>query len=260
MTSSLAGTRAGQARVDDEAVADFARRYGQPQLGPVIVVIPAYNEAATIGSVLAGIPARVCGHQVSTLVVVDGGDDDTATLADGHGALWCATPFNRGQGAALSLGYRVAVTHGGRWIVTIDADGQWDPAQTEVLVQPLIEGEADLVLGSRRLGRDDEPDLVRNTGVLVFSALISLLTRVRVTDSSSGFRAMTAAVASTVELTEPQYQAAELLIGALGRGFRLAERPITHHVRRVGTTRKGRNVVYGYQYTRVIVRTWLRER
>lgn len=264
VTPAVATNPAAWDRVDADAMAAFDRRYGPVALGPVVFIIPAYNEAATIAEVLHSVPSSVCGDPVSTLVVVDGGTADvvesTVAAATAQRALACATPLNRGQGAALHLGYRVAVAHGARWIVTIDADLQWDPAEADRLVQPLLDGDADLVLGSRRLGRDEEVDSVRNTGVRVFSVLVSALTRTRITDSSSGFRAMTAVVASTVELTEPQYQATELLIGALGKGFRVIERPVSHHVRPVGGTKKGSNLAYGYHYARVIVRTWLRER
>lgn len=246
------------ADTDDRALQDLARRYPGLQLAPVVVLIPAYNEGASIAAVIDAVPRKVCDLEVSTLVVVDGATDDTAQVARAHGAITCVADAKRGQGAALALGYRVAATRGARFVVTVDADGQYDPAETERLVRPLVEGQADLVLGSRRLGWAEVHDRLRHAGVYFFSAAVSLMTGAKVTDSSSGFRAMTIEVPTTVALSEPQYQAAELLIGALGAGFRVAERPVTMSARSAGMTKKGHNIPYAAHYARVVARTWAR--
>src|SRR5262249_24892453 len=161
------------------------------------------------------------------LVVVDGGDDGTAQVASGHGAYTCVTPVNRGQGAALRLGYHLARTRGSRFIVTTDADDQYDMAQLPVLLEPLLAGDADLVSGSGGLATNESPDLVRRAGTRAFAWLVSLLAGQRVTDTSFGFRGMRAEVTAAVTLAQPQYQSAELLLGAIRRGFRVTERPMT---------------------------------
>ena len=94
----------------------------------------------------------------------------------------------------------------------------------------------------------------------VFGALVRLLTRSRVTDTSSGFRAMRVEVTETVRQDQVQYQTSELLIGALAQGYRVVERPITMRKRMAGQSKKGHNVLYGMRYARVIVSTWARER
>lgn len=254
------GRPRGTDRVDDDARALFAAQYGHPDMGPIVVLVAAYNEGPSIGPVLARIPDQVLGRRVSGLVVVDGATDDTADVAMEQGKYTCVMHTNRGQGAALRLGYGLAVEHGAEYIVVVDADGQYDPAETEALVRPLVEAEADLVLGSRRLGHTDRDDLVRYAGVVFFGAVISGLTGCRITDSSSGFKALTAKVATSVELTEPQYQASEMLISALGRGFRVTEVPVTMRARTAGFTKKAPNLIFGLQYARVILKTWLRER
>ncbi|HZD66842.1 MAG TPA: glycosyltransferase family 2 protein [Acidimicrobiales bacterium] len=250
----------GDARIDDDAASAFDRSYGEPLLGPVVVLVPAYNEEGSIGEVLDAVPPTLADHHVSRLVVVDGSTDDTAAVADYHGAYVCVAATNRGQGAALRLGYRVAVSHGAQWVIVVDADGQYDPGEAERLLGPLVDGRGDLVLGSRRLGRAEVDDPVRYAGVLAFSALITALTGYRITDSSSGFKALTAKVASTVELTEPQYQAAELLLATVAAGFKVTEVPVTMRRRVTGRSKKAHNLAYGYHYARVIVRTWLRRR
>jgi hypothetical protein len=93
-----------------------------------------------------------------------------------------------------------------------------------------------------------------------FAGLVRLLTRVRVTDTSTGLRAMKVEVTATVRQEQVQYQTSELLIGAICQGYRVAERPIVHHKRTSGESKKGRNLLYGFRYARVVVGTWWRER
>jgi glycosyltransferase involved in cell wall biosynthesis len=245
---------------DEKALAEFTERYGEPRLPEVTVLIAAYNEADTIGPVLSSVPAECLGLSVAPLVVVDGATDATAEVARAHGAYTCAVPVNRGQGAALRLGYHVARAGGARYIVTTDADGQYDMAELPILLRPLIDGEADFVTGSRRLGANESTDRVRRLGTRVFAGLVSLLGRQRVTDTSFGFRAMRAEVTGAVRLTQPQYQSSELLVGLLCRGYRVVERPMTMRRRAGGKTKKGNNFVYGLRYARVVLSTWLRER
>ena len=139
--------------VDSAASREFADRYGEPALGPVCVVIAAYREAATLGSVLDAMPATADGLSLAILVVDDGSDDGTAEVAEAHGAFACRPVVNRGQGAALRLGYRLAAEYGADYVVTTDADGQYDANEISALLAPILGGRADFVSGSRRLGR-----------------------------------------------------------------------------------------------------------
>lgn len=248
--------------VDDAAVEAFIAEYGSPELvvPPVAIVIAAYNEEVGIGEVLDGLPASVCGLDTATIVVVDGSSDDTAAVARKHGALVCDVPVNRGQGAALRLGYRLARTGGASYVVTTDADGQYDPAEIGHLLRPVVDGEADFVTGSRRLGREETDDAFRSLGVRVFAWLVSWLTGQRITDTSFGMRAMRAEVTAAVELRQPQYQSSELLIGVIARGYRVVERPASMLRRTAGDSKKGNNLLYGARYARVVLGTWWRER
>src|SRR5690606_35960816 len=245
--------------VDAEAVADFRQRYGDNPLTPLVVVIAAYNEAQGIGAVLRGMPTHVGDVPVSTLVVVDGATDDTAAVAHEAGAYVCVASRNRGQGAALRLGYHLAGESGARYIVTTDADGQYDNNEMPLLVKPLLDDTADFVTGSRRLGSYQHDSAIRWLGVRVFSWIASLLTPRRITDTSFGFRAMKAELAMSVTLREPQYQSSELLLGVMARGARVLEVPMTMRLRNNGTSKKGRSIKYGANYARVMFWTWLRE-
>jgi glycosyltransferase involved in cell wall biosynthesis len=193
-------------------------------------------------------------------VVSDGSKDKTVEEARTEGALVCDVPVNRGQGAALRLGYRLAREGGSDYIVTTDADGQYNPAEMERVLAPVVAGEADFVTGSRKLGSQETNDLVRRLGTWVFAVTISVLTRQRITDSSFGLRAMRAEVTGAVRLEQPQYQSSELLIAVLAHGFRVVEVPATIHKRKVGESKKGHNAIYGLKFASVVVGTWWRER
>jgi hypothetical protein len=245
--------------VDRQALDDFRDEHGDPTFAPVVVLIAAYQEENGIAAVLRSIPRSCAGLPVDTLVVVDGGNDATAKVAATEGVYVCDAEINRGQGAALRLGYRVAAAGGARYIVTTDADGQYDATELPALLAPILADEADFVTGSRRLGREQADSRVRWLGVRVFAALASALTRQRISDTSFGFRAMRAELVATLPLREPQYQASELLLSVIARGARVAEVPMTMRVRDHGASKKGPNLAYGANYARVMLGTWWRE-
>jgi glycosyltransferase involved in cell wall biosynthesis len=260
--------------VDDAAMAAFAATYGAEagQLPPIAIVIAAYNEEGSIGPVVKELPPQVCGLATVAVVVADGCKDDTVAEGRDAGALVCDVPVNRGQGAALRLGYRIAREGGAAYIVTTDADGQYNPAEIERVLAPVINGEADFVTGSRRLGSQETNDAIRRAGSWFFASTLSLLTGQRISDTTFGLRAMRSQVTGAVSLEQPQYQSSELLIGVITHGYKVAEVPATIHKRRVGESKKGHNplyhlhipgvnnLFYGIRFARVIYGTWWRER
>jgi glycosyltransferase involved in cell wall biosynthesis len=234
-----------------------------PGLGaPLAIVIPAYNEAPSVAEVVHEIPREAAGLQTEVIVVVDGSSDATAERAAEAGALVCDVPVNRGQGAALKLGYWLARARGCQVIATIDADGQYEPDELGRVVEPILAGRADFVSGSRRLGSELTTDPVRHLGVLVFGAIFSLIVKHRITDPACGVRAMTPDLTAAVTLEQPQYQASELMISAALNGFRLAEVPTTMRDRgsHAGHTKKDGNFRYGVRFARAALHTWRRDR
>jgi len=260
--------------VDDAALKAFVDGYGDraTQLAPVAIVIAAYDEEGAIGPVIEALPGEVCGLATVPIVVADGCADGTAAEAQAAGAMVCDVPVNRGQGAALRLGYRLAREGGAGYIVTTDADGQYNPAEIERVLAPVVAGEADFVTGSRRLGSQETKDVIRRAGVRFFAGTISMLTGQKISDTTFGLRAMRAEVTGTVQLEQPQYQASELLIGVITHGYKMAEVPATIQRRRVGASKKGQNPLYqlhipgvnnffyGLRFARVAYGTWWRER
>jgi glycosyltransferase involved in cell wall biosynthesis len=260
--------------VDDDVLKALTDAYGERvrRLPPVAIVIAAYNEEGAIGPVITALPAELCGLATATIVVADGCADRTAAEAAEAGAMVADVPVNRGQGAALRLGYRIAREGGAAYIVTTDADGQYNPAEMATVLAPVVAGEADFVTGSRRLGSQETKDMIRRAGVRFFAGTISLLTGQKISDTTFGLRAMRAEVTGAVLLAQPQYQASELLIGVITHGYKVAEVPATIHRRRVGESKKGQNplykmhipgvnnLFYGMRFARVAYGTWWRER
>jgi glycosyltransferase involved in cell wall biosynthesis len=242
------------------ALERFREAHPGLRFAPVVAVIAALDEQDGVGQVIDDVPPNACGLDIVTLVIDDGSTDRTAEVARAHGAYVASFETNLGHGVALRLGYQLAREHGAKYIVTLDADGQWNPVELPGVLQPVVDGEADFVIGSRVLGAHETDDAFRQAGVHVFAWLVRLLTHTKVTDTSSGFRAMRAEVTATVRQTQVQYQTSELLIGAIFQGYRIAERPIVMRKRNAGVSKKGPNALYGFRYCRVILRTWWRER
>jgi len=257
------GLSADDLAIDDATVADFVARHGAPTFEPVTIVIPSYGEAANIEKVLSEIPEEILGMGTSAVVVVDGRHPDeaegaSAARVEGSGQFVAVAPVNRGQGAALRVAYRLAREGGARFIVSLDADGQYDAAEIPRLLEPILAGEADFVSGSRRLGSTEHYDAIRNVGVDVYAVVISVLTRHKITDPANGLRAMRAELTADVPLTEPQYQASELEVGAIMRGWRVTERANTMRRRGSGKSKKQHNIFYALQFGRVVTKTWWR--
>ncbi len=243
----------------EEARRAFDAGRGSEPFCDLVIVIAALNEADNLPDVLTEIPSVISGIGVDVLVVDDGSEDATADMARRHGASVLRLARNCGHGVALRAGYRAAWEHGARYIATLDADGQWDPADLPEMVRMVVSEQADLVIGSRALGDTEDTDSFRTLGVSVFSALARALTGATVTDTSSGLRVMTPELLQGVPQTQPQYQTSELLIGAAMAGYRIAEVPTVMRQRLSGASKKGRNLAYGLRYARVMISTWWRE-
>jgi glycosyltransferase involved in cell wall biosynthesis len=154
-----------------------------------LAIVPAYNEEASIGGVIDEI--RALEPVFDVVVVDDGSVDRTASVASEHGAQVLRLPFNLGIGGAMQTGYRFALEQGYDLAVQIDGDGQHDPRELPKILEPVLEGRADLVVGSR-FGRDGEfrSSPVRRIGIRLFAGVVSAVVGQRVTDTTSGFRAV----------------------------------------------------------------------
>jgi glycosyltransferase involved in cell wall biosynthesis len=249
------------------AVAQATERFDADYPGfkpeETVASICAYEEEGNIGDVLAKMPPTLDGQSYTTLVVVDGGEDKTAEIARSFPDVKVIEfPVNLGHGVALQVTYRYCIDNGVKYVVTLDADGQNDPAEIPQILAPLLADQADFVVASRRLGEDKTSDLVRKAGVHFFSFVMNRMTGANLTDTSTGYRGLRVTMLADVidRLTQEQYQTAELLITCLKRGWRASEVPTVWHPRASGTTKKGKNWLFGFRYARVVFGTWWRER
>ena len=230
---------------------------GTPRPG-IAVILPALNEADNLDVLLTRIPDRVSGLDVVAIVVDDGSTDATPTVAMRDRAVLVSHPVNQGGGAALRLGYQVALELGATIVVTMDADGQHDPAQMGRLVAPIIDDRADFVIGSRLKGEHEAASPIRHLGIYLFNGLISLLARRKITDCSSGYRAFRAADLVRLHLAENQFHTSETILLAVKAGLRLEEVPVTIARRHSGVSKKPKAMRYGWGFLRAIVRAWWR--
>ncbi|MGH3732971.1 MAG: glycosyltransferase family 2 protein [Acidimicrobiales bacterium] len=255
------------ARLREFAIAQARARYDvdYPDFAPeeMVASICAYEEEGNIGDVLKKMPGTIDDRPYTTFVVVDGGTDETAEIARSFpGVKVFEFPVNLGHGVALQVTYRYCIEKDVKYVVTLDADGQNDPQEMPNLLAPLLADTSDFVVASRVLGEDQTTDVVRKTGVHFFSFVMNRMTGANLTDTSTGYRALRVTMLADVvdRLTQEQYQTAELLITALKRGWRASEVPTVWHPRASGTTKKGKNWLFGLRYARVVVGTWWRER
>jgi hypothetical protein len=154
-----------------------------------LAIVPAYNEAGMVGRVVREIRRHAPDFDV--LVVDDGSTDTTAAHARAQGAMVISHPFNLGIGGAMQSGYKYALRHGYDVAVQVDGDGQHKPAYIPKLLEALhTEGEeADMVCGSRFRGDPGyKVPIGRRIGNLIFAIVLTLITRQRITDPTSGFR------------------------------------------------------------------------
>jgi glycosyltransferase involved in cell wall biosynthesis len=155
-------------------------------LSTTLIVMPAFNEEASVGDVIREALRELPGIRI--LVVNDGSKDDTTRVAREAGALVAALPYNLGVGGAMRCGFRFALANGYRNVVQVDADGQHDPSELPKLVAELK--TADLVIGARFAGEGDYAVRgPRRWAMVVLASILSRTANTRLTDTTSGFRA-----------------------------------------------------------------------
>jgi len=206
----------------------------------VLVVVPALNEAETIGAVVASLH----DHGYDVLVIDDGSTDRTTELAASAGASVLRLPLNLGVGGALRLGFREAQRRGYRTAVQCDADGQHDPAQIAVLLDALEASGFDMVIGSRFA--DDpgayEVTRTRRAAIHLLASIATRATGVRLSDPTSGFRAITGELLAEFAHDYPaEYlgDTVEALVEAGQGGFNVGEIPVTMVARQGGEPSTG---------------------
>ncbi|MBI3096655.1 MAG: glycosyltransferase family 2 protein [Planctomycetes bacterium] len=188
----------------------------------VCAIVPAFDEAGRIGSVVVGLRR----HVAQVVVVDDGSGDRSAEEAAAAGATVLRHDRNRGKGAALRTGVEFALQDGFDAVLTCDGDGQHDPRDVPHLLAGALASDADIVLGTRTLNVDTVP-LTRRFTNRASSRLVSLIARRTVRDSQCGFRLLRTRMLRRVPIRGDRYDAeSDLLLAALRRGHSLHEVPV----------------------------------
>jgi glycosyltransferase involved in cell wall biosynthesis len=202
----------------------------------IVVTIPVYNEEETLGQVIDDIK-RVMPDNHKVLVVDDGSSDRSASIAREHGAVVYSHPRNYGLAETFRTEVEKALKENPDIIVHIDADGQYSVDDIEKLILPIKNNEADLVLGSRFSGTIEKMPFVKRQGNRAFSKVISHLTKMKITDGQTGFRAFTKDVAERIKIKSRHTYTQEMIIRAAREKFRIKEVPVDFAKRKSGDSR-----------------------
>jgi glycosyltransferase involved in cell wall biosynthesis len=216
------------------------------------VCIPACNEEEKVGDVVRGLNELELNLKVH--VIDDGSMDGTRESAMKAGAIVVEHPVNLGQWAALRTGFAISSIEEADVMVSIDADGQHDPRDVGLLVEPVLNGEADIVIGSRFLN-GDTPSMPRYrfVGIKVFNKVVQILTKKKLTDCLSGYKAYNMSIVRKIlpYLKEDQYGALEFLIKALRHQAKVIEKPVRMNSNSHSTKGKLR---FGYNLLRTVIK------
>ena len=199
-----------------------------------IALVPARNEERSV----AGVVEEIKGFDpdFDVLVIDDGSTDRTAELAESSGARVVRLPYNLGIGGAVQTGLQYARDHDFDVAVQVDGDAQHDPAEIPKILAPILEGDADLVVGSRFLGEGEyEPPVTRLLGIRLLARVVSVLIRQRVTDTTSGFRASNRRAISLFASDYPHdYPEVEAMVLVFRHRLKLVEVPVHMRLRGAG--------------------------
>lgn len=200
-----------------------------------LIVVPAWNEAGSIGNVVREIRGEL--PEVDVLVVDDGSSDDTGDLARAAGATVARLSYNLGIGAAMRLGYRYARDHAYDAVVQVDADGQHDPRYVPKLIDGL--SDADVVIGARFAGEGAyKVRGPRRWAMTLLSKVLSRFAKTKLTDTTSGFRATNRRATELFAGWYPvEYlgDTVETLVYAARRGFTIRQVPVAMRSRMAGS-------------------------
>ncbi len=193
----------------------------------VLILITARNEESTIGDVLAALPTRSGTLEFKTLVVDDGSSDATALIAKEAGAVTVSHGSSLGIGAPLTTGLLAALQLNGRYLIHMDADGQHNPDDLMHILAPLMEGRADMIIGSRFKDlRPSHLSKTRTIGIHAYTRLVNYLTGYSLTDTTSGYWGIRADRIHDVLFHAERNYAVEMMLRAAHNGVRIEEVPV----------------------------------
>ncbi len=228
-----------------------------------IIVIPAYNEADHIATVIAGIKKY---SDADIVVVDDGSEDQTAQKAENAGGILIRHPFNMGYGVALQTGYKYAAEKGYDYLIQMDGDNQHDPKHIPEFFKRIKTLECDVLIGSRFLGGIDyDVGALKLLAIKFFRSIIRVVARARITDPTSGYQCLNRKVYTlfTHDSFPWDYPDANIIVMLLRVGFKVTEIPVRmalNHQRQGMHRGFGRMVYYLFKVLLSILMALIRQK
>jgi len=196
------------------------------------IFIPAYNEEDSIEKVIRRIPAHLDGiKNIKIFVIDDGSTDKTVENAKKSGAEVVSVSPHRGLASAFKIGLQTALDAGADIICHLDADGQYNPQEIGLVLEPVLKGDADFVTGDRGIEKLKWMDPARKYGNMFGSWFLRALTGLKMRDASCGFRAYSRAAAEKLQVHSTHTYTHETLIEAKFLNLRIAQVPISFNPR-----------------------------
>jgi len=219
-----------------EPVTTASREAADPRLAGLrrLAIVPAYNEAEAIEAVISEL--RAFDRDLEIVVIDDGSSDGTGRRAAKNGVQVVSLPFNIGIGGAMQTGYQYARNRGFDLAIQVDGDGQHDPREIAALIEPILNGDADMAVGTRFAGGPRyRPPFARRVGIRLFARFVSLIVRQRVTDTTSGFRAVNRRGIALFASDYPHdYPEVETTVLVHQHRLRMVEVPVSMRTRALG--------------------------
>ncbi len=220
----------------------------------IVAIIPAYNEEKTVGDIVN----QVQTHVNTVIVINDGSTDKTEEVALKAGAEVVSHDVNKGVGAAIRTGIEKGLKRGADVLVSIDADGQFDPDDIPRLVEPVVAGEADFVTGSRFLLYGYKPEMprVKKIGNTLFTRIVNTITKSHFTDTQCGFRALSREAALRINLFGDFTYTQETFLDLVSKKMRIKEVPVKVKYYKKRKSRVVKNPFsYGLNALLIMIRT-----
>ncbi len=193
----------------------------------LIIQIPCYNEEKTIASVISDVPESITGiDDIEILVINDGSTDRTAEESEKSGAVVVSHLCNMGLAASFKTGLKAALSMGADIIVNTDGDNQYCSADIERLVRPIIDNQADMVIGARDIKNHKEFSLSKKILQSLGSFIVKLISGADVLDAPSGFRAFSRECATRINIFDNFSYTMETIIQSSAKGFRIKSVPV----------------------------------
>jgi len=204
----------------------------------LVITIPAYNEERTIGKVVLGIPKKIAGlKEIRVFVIDDGSSDNTANVAQKSGATVIKNSSNMGLAYTFKRGLEEALRMKADVIVNTDADMQYDQKQISGLIKPILDGKADIILGSRFKGKIEYMPLRKRLGNRLATWAVRRVSGLAVSDAQTGFRAFSREAALRMNIQSSYTYTQETILLAAEHKLRVAEIPVAFRRRAEGESR-----------------------